>query len=362
MRTKVISGTTVEYPDLIGFAFLPCVVNIRGVAWSSVEAVVTCRRNGDSHSEEREMFGDACFFDLSHYIQGAFDDVEFGVLGYGSVEDTKLGALFDVELIFYQGSSVMDSMAFQTFFVWGAMQVGERYNGERNVTWFKNFPFTVGMYSGAEGSAKLYMDYSLVGEKTLSTQGVWNVSLNGYSANDSAIIVLNGADDVPATFDNTFDYTFKAIAGGDSKVVCKVDDSDRGIYLRWVNRHGFYCYWLFTEGDESRKVANDGEFLRNNMLGYNFKNGYNGGTGRNQRKTGENLLPVCAPSVDSEMFDFLFELALSPVVDMYMGKDDNGTPAWMRVNISVGTFTKSRKVLQDFICTIVLPETRVQSL
>lgn len=362
MRTKVISGTTVEYPDLIGFAFLPCVVNIRGVAWSSVEAVVTCRRNGDSHSEEREMFGDACFFDLSHYIQGAFDDVEFGVLGYGSVEDTKLGALFDVELIFYQGSSVMDSMAFQTFFVWGAMQVGERYNGERNVTWFKNFPFTVGMYSGAEGSVKLYMDYSLVAERTLSTQGVWNVSLNGCTAKDSAIIVLNGADDVPATFDNTFDYTFKAIAGGDSKVVCKVDDSDRGVYLRWVNRHGFYCYWLFEEGDESRKVANDGEFLRNNMLGYNFKNGYNGGTGRNQRKTGENILPVCASSVDSDTFDFLFELALSPVVDMYMGKDDNGNPAWMRVNISVGTFAKSRKVLQDFICTIVLPETRVQSL
>lgn len=357
MRTKVISNTTVEYPDMIGFAFNPCVINVYGVAWESIKVTITCLSNGESHQEDREMFGESCFFDLQHYVQGAFDEVPFGQLGYDSVEDTELGALFDVEVSFYRDDDVQDSMVFQTFFIWGAMRVGERYNGERDIVWFKNFPFTVGMYSGANGTVIRYADGLRVDSLNLSKQAVWNIPVDGMDANDKVRFVLDGVDAAPSTFDNTFDLTFKAIGGGNSIINCKVDNSDDGIYIRWINRHGFYCYWLFANGDESRKVANDGEFLRNNMTGYNFQKGYNGGTGRNQRKTGENSLPVCAPLVDAGTFDFLFDMALSPVVDLYMGSNN-----WMRVNVSVGTFTKTRKVLQDFVATIVLPETRIQSL
>ena len=81
-----------------------------------------------------------------------------------------------------------------------------------------------------------------------------------------------------------------------------------------------------------------------------------------QRKTEENTLLVCAPLVDSETFDFLFQLALSPIVDMYAGKNVNGVDSWKAVNVSVGNFNKTRAVLQDFVATIILPETRVQSL
>ena len=141
-----------------------------------------------------------------------------------------------------------------------------------------------------------------------------------------------------------------------------VDECTDGIYLRWINRHGFYCYWLFKRGDESKQIANDGEFIRNNMQDYNYVNGYHGGSGRKQRKTEENTLLVCAPLVDSETFDFLFQLALSPVVDMYAGKNVNGVDSWKAVNVSVVNFNKTRAVLQDFVATIILPETRVQSL
>ncbi len=354
----------VEYPDVIGFAFNPCVINVSGSVWDSVEVKVTCIRTGESHSENREMFGSACFFDLQHYIQGSFDSVEFSKCKYiDAADDTKLGALFDVEVSFWKDAAVVDSMSFQTFYVWGAMSVGERYNGDRVLTWFKHFPFTVGIYSGIGGTVRRFEDGVEAREVTIPSQGVWNVPVVGLDAVGELVLNLVGVEDIPSTFENTFDLTFRDIGNREGfEVRCKVDESDEGVYLRWINRHGFYCYWLFAKGDESRKVANDGEFLRNNMTGYSIKNGYHGGTGRMQRKTGENSLPVCAPLVDSETFDFLFELATSPVVDMYMGTDDNGSPAWMRVNISVGTFTKTRKALQDFICTIVLPETRVQSL
>lgn len=359
----MISGTTVEYSDMIGFAFNPCVINISGVAWDSVSAKITCIRTGESHSETREMFGEACFFDLQHYIQGAFDSLKFSECEYVDMpEDTEIGALFDVEVSFWKNEEVADSMSFQTFFVWGAMRVGERYNGERFITWFKNYPFTIGVYSGTNGIVQRFCDGVENTVVVLNKQAVWNIPVIGLDADEELSIHMDANESAPATFDNTFDLTFRYVGGDKCTVHCMVDDSDEGVYLRWINRHGFYCYWLFENGDESRKVSNDGEFLRNNMADYSIKNGYHGGTGRMQRKVGENSLPVCAPLVNSDIFDFLFELALSPVVDMYMGEDDKGNPAWMRVNISVGTFTKTRKALQDFVATIVLPETRIPSL
>ena len=66
--------------------------------------------------------------------------------------------------------------------------------------------------------------------------------------------------------------------------------------------------------------------------------------------------------VDSDTYNFLFQLAMSPVVDMYMGKDSDKKDRWQGVNVAVETFNKTRAVLQDFIATIILPETRVQSL
>jgi hypothetical protein len=76
----------------------------------------------------------------------------------------------------------------------------------------------------------------------------------------------------------------------------------------------------------------------------------------------ETTLPVCAPLIDSITYDFLYQMATSPVVDMFMGYDDNGNARWMAVNVSVGNFVKQRVSLQDFEANIILPETNVQSL
>ena len=120
---------------------------------------------------------------------------------------------------------------------------------------------------------------------------------------------------------------------------------------------GYSC-----KGNETSQVSNDGEFIRNNMQDYSYKNGYHGGSGRKQRKMEETTLPVCAPLIDSITYDFLYQMATSPVVDMFMGYDDNGNARWMAVNVSVGNFVKQRVSLQDFEANIILPETNVQSL
>ena len=364
MRTKTIDDTTIEYPDEICFCFNPVVINIRGHAWARIQVMVIDEDTSTLHQEVRNTFGGTCFFDISFYMQGAFDTGLPGAIDYSTAgaEDSRLGRKFTVQLVMYESDDDFESFAFDTFAIWGAMQVGERYNGDRTLTWFKNLPFTVGMYTAGAASVSVTADSVSKPAIALSARKVYNIKMKGLDASRELVLTLPPGTAGSSVFDHTFDYTFQALSNTGSTVRLLVNNCTEGVYLRWVSRHGYYCYWLFTRGDESKQVANDGEFIRNNMQDYNYVNGYHGGSGRKQRKTEENTLPVCAPLVDSDTYDFLFQLALSPLVDMYAGKDVNGDDCWLAVNVAVDTYSKTRAVLQDFTAEIILPETRVQSL
>lgn len=365
MRTHKIGNTTVEYPDEIAFCFNPIVMNIFGYPWEWAEVVVCDTVTGIEHTEKRALFQDICFFDISFYTQSYFDVVQFGKIDYtqSGAEETQMGRLFSVDLNLYsEGGKLGESFQFETFVVWGAMKIGERYNSDRTLRWFKNFPFTVGMYAAGESSINITADDEPLPSVGLPKCNIYNLFMTGIDAQREVILELSGAGASGSVFDMTFDYTFHKVKGASASVLLLVDDCMSGVYLRWINRHGFYCYWLFKAGDEKKQIANDGEFIRNNMQDYSYVNGYHSGTGRKQRKTEENTLLICAPLVDSDTYDFLFQLAISPVVDMYMGKDADKKDRWQGVNIAVETFNKTRAVLQDFVATIILPETRVQSL
>ncbi len=365
MRNTKIDTTTIEYPDEIGFCFNPVVINVYGYAWGHIEVTITDTVAGTTFKEKRAMFGSTCFFDLAPYAQDAFDLTNFSKVDYtttGAV-DSKVGRLFSIEVNLHKTDGTLgNSFAFDTFIIWGAMKVGERYNGTRTITWFKNFPFSVGMYSAAAATVKVTADGVAKPSVSIPARKVWDIHPDTIAANREVVFELPGSASVVSVFDNTFDFTFRGLLNLATKVICKVDDSDCGVYLRWVNRHGFYCYHLFRSGDESRQVTNDGEFIRNNMTDYSYVDGYHGGSGRKQRKTENNMLPVCAPLVNGDTYDFLFQIASSPVVDMYAGKDDDGVHRWQAVNVSVGTFVKTKSHLQDFVATIILPETHLQSL
>lgn len=366
MRKASIGATTIEYPDEIGFCFNPVVINIYGYSWTYIMVSITDTVDRLTHTEKRYTFGNSCFFDLAPYAQGSFDLFNFSKVDYSikGAQNSKVGRLFSIEIdMFGSDGKLGNSFQFETFIIWGAMKIGERYNGTRILTWFKNFPFTVGMYSATmDGAVRVTVDGIVQEEVNIPARKVWNLMLNDVQANRDVLFLLPGTTSAASVFDNTFDFTFRGLLNTTTSVLCTVDDSVNGVYLRWINRHGFYCYWLFKSGDESRQITNDGEFIRNNMADYSYVNGYHGGTGRKQRKTENNTLPVCAPLVDSVTYDFLFQLASSPVVDMYAGQDEEGGHRWQTVNISVGTFVKTQKILQDFVATIILPETRIQSL
>lgn len=165
MRTHKIDNTTIEYPDEIAFCFNPMVVNVLGHPWAWIEAVVRDVATGIEHSEKRALFQSTCFFDLSFYTQSYFDTIQFGRIDYSlsGAEDTQLGRLFSFDLNMYsENGQLGESFQFETYVVWGAMKIGERYNGDRVLTWFKNFPFTIGMYSAGESNVKSHATFKMI--------------------------------------------------------------------------------------------------------------------------------------------------------------------------------------------------------
>lgn len=355
-------GITIYYPDEIGFAFLPCIIKASGSDVASVEATIS--GNGKSYTYNVEAFAGNCVMDFREFVQAAFDGLTFGSLDYSKESQrSNLGATFNIDVaVKDESGSTLAGTVFTTFYVWGAMRAGETWNGYKRLTWFTHFPFTFGLYVD-KANTNILVGYEGAPNKLQVESEVGIVEL-------SAAILPTGArywdiydydgEIKQGTFTNIFDLTFAVITGGKQSLIMRInrDDSEKGIYLRWVDRHGFYRYWLFTQGDESRAISSDTSFIRNNLAEYDDTIfGYLGANGRRQGYSREDTIPLCAPLVDRETFDFLQDLASSPVVDMYLG-DGN----WQSVTIKAGTYTKTTAELQDFVCNLVINNTQIQQL
>lgn len=361
MRQTTKNGITIKYADAVGFAFLPCIIKASGSGVASIETTIS--RETRAHTYSVEAFADNCIIDYREYVQALFDGISFGNLDYTKeIQQSNLGAAFNISVKVKncEGSDIA-TFSYTTFYVWGAMRAGETWNGFKRLTWFTHFPFSFGLYTneasqilvGYEGAPNRMVKPGIAGIVDISA------SVLPSKARYWNIYDYDGKIEL-GTFTDVFDLTFAMASGGKHSLLARIErnDTERGIYLRWVDRHGFYRYWLFTQGDESRAISSDTSFIRNNLGEYDDTIfGYLGANGRRQGYSREDTIPLCAPLVDSETFDFLQDLASSPVVDMYLG-DNN----WQSVTIKAGTYTKTTAELQDFVCKLVINNTQIQQL
>lgn len=361
MRQTTKNGIMIKYADAVGFAFLPCIIKASGSGVASIETTIS--RETRTHTYSVEAFADNCIMDYREYVQALFDGISFGNLDYTKVsQQSKLGAEFNISVkVKNSEGSDLAAFSYTTFYVWGAMRAGETWNGFKKLTWFTHFPFSFGLYInevsqilvGYEGAPNKLVKPGIDGIVDI------NASVLPSKARYWNIYDYDGKIEL-GTFTDVFDLTFAMASGGKQSLLARIErnDTEKGIYLRWVDRHGFYRYWLFTQGDESRAISSDTSFVRNNLRGYDDTIfGYLGANGRRQGYSREDTIPLCAPLVDSETFDFLQDLASSPVVDMYLGGDK-----WQSVTIKAGTYTKTTAELQDFVCNLVINNTQIQQL
>ena len=362
MRQTTINGITIKYADAVGFAFLPCIIKASGSGVASIETTIS--RETKAHTYSVEAFADNCIMDYREYVQALFDGISFGNLDYSrESQKSNLGATFNitVKVKNSEGSNIA-IFSYTTFYVWGAMRAGETWNGRKKMTWFTHFPFSFGIYMSEADDLLVYADGRITSKLIeLAGKGIYEITSKVLKAGAKSYSIKDyGGKIQQATFDTTFDFTFylKTSSMYTELAAIKADNTEKGIYLRWVDRHGFYRYWLFTQGDESRAISSDTSFLRNNLGEYDDTIfGYLGANGRRQGYSREDTIPLCAPLVDSETFDFLQDLTSSPVVDMYLGSNK-----WQSVTIKAGTYTKTTAELQDFVCNLVINNTQIQQL
>ena len=358
MRTMSRNGVVLMYPDEVGFAFNACLLVVKGAEVSTMTIEMTSE-DGSTVTDSRDAFSGGCYADVREYIQGFFDCDVLSRVGYDERERTKTGqrVLFRVSA----GGEVFD---FVVFYVWGAMKAGggEVFNGPRTLRAFVGYPFTLGVYLSGEDVVRMINKTGSVLSVDIVGQGIWNIPLE-VSEGDVYLITSDEGGIRQATFDSTFDITFRleAYALGNNLRVEVGDDVTDGIYLRWIDRHGFYRYWLFERGANKVKVANEGQFVRNNIMSVDLEYGYNGGLGRQMIMNRQEVVPVCAPLVDSETWDMLSDMVSSPILDMFMGYVD-GESRWLSVQAEAATYTKAKAVLQDFVANITMPDVQIQKL
>lgn len=354
MATQTINGITLFSPNDPCLVFNPCLFRLTGTM-SRTRVNIT---SGGRHYETTYQTPSGGYLDLRQYLQTFFDGSNFGqdfeLMGDLQASDLGKQVTITLEALDSDGTVIATFNKF-IYCVWGGVAVGERYNeATRHLTWFRNYPFTVGLYASAAKTVE-YSSYivspqdgGLVRHVVLPSAGLYNVNIN---------------DDGDVT--QRFITLIDAASPYKEHAIIRIDrEHDEGVYLRWVNRHGMWDYHLFKAGDDTRNAASRfGMLYRNNLAKFYQEDGWQGDAGRRQSFTRNDVLPLCAPLVDDETFERLQDITTSPVIDMFLGYDQHDEPTWTAVTVEAGSYTKDvKKPEQDFIFNLLLPEIPVQTL
>lgn len=369
MRTTTGTYFTLKYPDALCFAFNPVTFKATDAGNAGVkELEVVASTGGKSVTAKYYGYaGQGVFCDVEGIVQSLFN-IDTAI-DYASNDPTSCGKTITFDVTAIDAADNSEQFHVSSFVVWGGLNSDGQdvFNGYRRVKWFADYPFTMGFYSGGAGSILLSKDAALTHYASISGQGMYAISQDEIpsGANYSLIYDYSGTL-IQATFDNTFDLTFYLDQNVPQTLVMRVDVDrchyDDAVYLRWINRHGFFCYWLFEKRTRQRVTQNVMDFTRGDTQSYELGTGYQRGAGRRQAFTRNDVLPLCVPLVDAETYDYIFDIASSPVVDMYAGKDENNNHRWVSVGVQAGTYTETDDRLQNFVVNILLPTIPTQRL
>lgn len=326
----------VEYPARYAFAFNPLLItvveetgDVMRSAWIQI---------GDFLDERSPINGEITF-DVGTYSCALFD--------IGNISDNReriQPVSISVGVIDADGNSYSSDI--QIDIIWGAIAPTEEYNGLTSCRWFSRFPMKLEFF--AQAGAKVYKEIDGKGTHTLvstvSDMGIASIDLSEAFAGDTVVKKATlSVGDFVNVFDETFDFTFANNYESEWEITLKKDDSLCGVFLRWIDKHGFMRYFLFSKGEESTESEDYGDLLEQkySAFGRYYPNIY-----RQQGKTVMRKMNIAALHLTREEYEYVRSVAFSPVVDMYVG-DDEGTASWLPVLVSSGDTNREQKNLED---------------
>lgn len=348
----IVDNINIRYPDL-GFAFNPIRVFIDN--YINDDSIIL---ESNNIKIEREPINNSISFELSAIARSLFNRMDFYKIEEKdtSLFKTQTFTLSNEDGIFYTGSIPV---------IWGALQIGEIYSQNKTLTYFKGFPFTLPLYIEQDIYIQYKADNGILQNIGLLEAGKHNIDITGISAKNK-IQFRSFTIESYKIADYTFDYTF-----GPQRVdvytslditVNITDCPNDGIYLRWINKHGEYNYYLFQGSNISSTTKNNSIAFDNVYYTTDLTNNYHHGTGKSIGKDIDRNQKLFAPLVDSQTYDMLIGLVESPVVDMFLGYNADNSQKWISVSVAEGPFTKSTANLQDFELILIPNRKLVQTL
>jgi AraC-like DNA-binding protein len=152
MASTTINNIRFVYPDSPCFVFNPVPVRAlpvgQGVVLDRLHLEMT-GSGGDSFEVTYSMRYTATV-DISEYLQGLYTGMLMGAdIDYTSQSGySEMGqSVTIVAKALNAAGTVIAQCTFTLFTIWGGLKAGEIFNQHRTVTWFKNYPFTIGYYA-----------------------------------------------------------------------------------------------------------------------------------------------------------------------------------------------------------------------
>jgi hypothetical protein len=352
------NGYRIEYPNELAYAGMPAIVRVSQLDTTYIGVGITIKVGENYYTETRTPYNGEVVFDISRYMQTAFIgrslSPRYGYLRdeQGMASKTQADVWVVVSLTDTTGT-IENALSFDVNALLGYMPIGRANGGVRGRRWFVNFPQTFDFYG--EDHISVSLDNTSVAIERLgeAIQQI-SVELSPYwdNATESAqSAVLTATDAVYLNGD-------VLNRGAQSAYRLTIDRCTSGVYLRWLDNFGQWCYYLFrTTGRNytTKEVQSwiDG-VLRNELQPENDV--YIGHS--SQQLSQQESISLGAKLVDAETFDFLLTLTNSPIVEVLANAteyqaDNSTTPLWERVSVAGGSYARTGAPLQDFAASIV---------
>ena len=230
---------------------------------------------------------------------------------------------------------------------------------ERHLTWFSHFPFDVSYLALQGYEISTRHDSTPYGAgREITINEITTVGVDADTQKQCVIRLRNTGG--TSTFNASFDYTFFRLGKEDTLIYVDRCDNKSGFYFRWLDRRGFWMYYLFAEGKNELKT--ELENVKTNQV-HTIEQYAVGNMFEDSRAVSIDVtrtINCCAVGLNPEQYDDVSSIATAVYVDLFLGYDDtnNHLPIWTPCNVSSSTHAKDMKSeLNDFEISVELKET-----
>lgn len=358
----VFDGQMTAPENGVVFGFNPCFLTFSGV--TSVDTIrldfSDCSEYGGGEVLGRmkvHLLNGYAHVDISAYLRA-----EFGGRAKGA-DIFRTSSRVAVQI--GDGTSLEEELEYTV--VYGAMLPGEVFNPSRTVRLWSAYPQVVSYFLPQPSEATLYIQRDeQIPEQVLMMQWQEAMMDNYDNSVGSApmqksgqIIIVPKSEGTMTSFAMQFDGSFTGI-DGNTIINITVDNRpqcDDHIFLRWLDKWGFWQYWLCKVGDVQLTDAVVGSaltFLTGTTYPYYAT--------RNIGKSLVKQVSACATNLTEEEWKMLGTIKGSVNVCAF----DIASQSWVPVNVTAGASAwkmgNQSSHRQDFPLKVVFPTIQTQRL